>query len=83
MHNSQSDDSPQAMPSSGAVIHILCTGQAAETPAQGLGVAPHRKLLLAGFLRSVWPFQGLRAADSRVEERGATEQDQAGTQHSA
>jgi len=67
------------MPSSGAVIHILRSGPASKPPAQGLGVAPDRTLLLAGFLRSVWPFRASRPADPRAGEQDVTEQGGAGT----
>jgi hypothetical protein len=57
------------MPSSGAVIYMLCNGTKGpqDEPPRHAGV--NRKQMIEAFLKSVWPFHR-RAASTHAEDQG-------------
>lgn len=55
------------MPSSGAVIHMLCSAEPRQPGHAPLAGVPDRRQMLDGFLNSIWPW-GRREVAATADE---------------
>ena len=65
------------MPSSGAVIHMICNGPTGRPPDPRDKAGQRRLQLIQAFLHSVWPFHG-RSAPALHAEQALEEPDENG-----